>query len=76
MLNCNNSVDLHDTVYLPDKPETSKEPDRSRKQIKEDNHDKRVPKVQECRRGIFNLQLSEEVMTAVQKQVNGGKSRC
>lgn len=44
------------------------------KKEEEEYHDERVPKIEECRRGVGDFQFGDEVMHAVKKQVKGCKS--
>lgn len=67
-------IDLHDAVYLPDEPETGKEPDRARQQIEQEHHDEGVAEIQERRRRVLDLQLGEEVMATVEKEIDCGET--
>lgn len=69
-----NLIHFYHTVNLPDEPEACEESYSTRQQIKQENHDQSVTKVQKCRSRIFNLQFREEIMAAVEKQINRGKS--
>lgn len=72
--NLNYLVHLNHTINLPDEPETREKSDTTRQQIKQKHHDERVAEVQESRGGIVDLQFRNEIMTAIQEEIDGGKT--
>lgn len=67
-------INLHNTVDLGNKPEASKEANRSCEQEEQEDDDSGVSKVEEGRCETFHLQLGEEVVYAVDEEVDGSEA--
>lgn len=69
-------IHLHNTVDLTNKPEASDEPNGTCEDEEEEDHDEGVPKVQHSGHNTMYAQLAEEVVDAVDEQVESCAARC
>lgn len=68
------SVHLDHTVDLGNKPETGKEANCTSEQEEDESHDHGVSKVQDGASQSSDLQLGEEVMNGIDKEIDSSEA--
>lgn len=69
-------VHFDDTVDLRHEPETCEKADRSCNNEEQENNDRCVAKVKEGVGEAGHLELGEEVMDAVEEEIDGSEATC